>query len=132
MAKYSLAQLKPSAVDMPVTHPVLGDLELTLKVQGGTAPTVRQKSLEAAAWLQTAAKEQKPLELVKLLNTSTDAVNEAAGVAILGWSDDEAMGGPYTPEYAVQLMKNPDMAWLREQVTAFVGKEENFFRRAGE
>jgi hypothetical protein len=130
--KFTLASLRPTAQDMLVTHPTHGVLDFTLKIQGGYTPSVRQKSVETLAWLQSAQKENKPVELANLVKTAETSAAEVAALAIVGWSDDEAMGGPYTPEYAAKLMSDPGLEWLRKQVNTFVSNESNFFRPVGE
>jgi hypothetical protein len=129
--KFTLDQLLPKAVDMPVVHPQLGEIDLTIKVQGQFTSAVKQKSIETLAWLQNASKETKPEELSRLIQAAEGSAAEVAAAAIIGWSDDDALGGPYTPDYATTLMKRGDMAWLREQINKFVSDQNNFFRKAG-
>ena len=128
--KYTLAELLPQSVQMPVTHPTLGTLDLTIKVTGQFSSSAKAKAYEAFAWLQNAQKETDPAKLNTYITKFNDISNESAAAAICGWSDDEALGGAYSPEYALSLMKRPDMEWLRKQVTDFVSEQNNFFRKA--
>lgn len=130
--KFTLAEMLPKAVDMHVIHPVLGELDLTITVRGQYTSAVRQKSIETLAMLQKAQKENEPKELTKLIMSAEDAAAETAAAAITGWSDDEALGGAYTPEYALSLMKRGDMEWLRTQVNKFVSESNNFFLKASD
>ena len=131
MSKFTLADLLPADQDLKLEHPALGVLDFTIKVRPGSAPSVRQKSIETLAWLQSAQKETKPKELAALVTGAEEAAAEAAAEAIVGWSED-APFGEYSKEAALSLMKKPELAWLRTQVNSFVAKEANFFRSAGE
>lgn len=125
----TLKDIQPGPVEMEVNHPTLGKLPLKLTVQGTYAASVKQKSLEAIAVLRGAL-DDSPENLAKKMNKMEDISSETAALAILGWDNDEIMGGKYSPEYAMELMKNPLMGWLREEVNAFVKEQNNFFRQS--
>jgi len=132
MSKFTLKDLAPSAQDMKVVHPVHGELDVTIKIQGQYAPTVRQKSIETLAWIQSAQKETKPDQMADLFSKAERSAAETAAAAIVGWSDDEFFGGAYSKEFALQLMNTPEMEFLRTQVNKFVSDQANFFRPVGE
>jgi len=128
--KYTFAQLLPQVGEMPIIHPAYGDLDCKLKIQGMWVPSVKQKALEAVTWLQKTNKEQTPEDMVKLITKVETISSESAALAVVGWTDDVTMGGPYSPAYASEVLGRPDMGWLRDQVNEFIGDQRNFFRKA--
>lgn len=126
--KYTLAELLPQIGEMPIIHPTLGELNCKVRLQGMHVPSVRAKALEAVSWLQAANKQQTPEEMIETINKVEGVSAESAAAAIVGWTDDDTMGGGYSPDYALSLMKRPDMGWLRDQINTFVGNQKNFFR----
>ena len=48
---------------------------------------------------------------------------------VKGWDEkfNDSMGGPYSPEYVVSLLTNPDYKWIYTQLDAFVAVRKNFF-----
>lgn len=99
-----------------------------LTIQGLGVATVKQKALEANAFIMQAGKADKTEELVKHMLKAEKAAAEMASLAVVGWSDDEYFQGPYTPDYAKEVFSNPRMDWLRSQVNSFVAEQSNFFR----
>jgi hypothetical protein len=58
-------------------------------------------------------------------------VAEQIASCIIGWEgleDDNDVPIPYSKERATELILNPELTYIREQVDAFVAKRSNFFR----
>lgn len=98
-----------------------------LRLQSLNTASIKQKAVEAQAAVMQANKTSNIDEFTKLLLRAEKAAQDMAALAIVGWDNDEVMGGPYTPEYAKQICANPDFDFLRSQVNGFVGDQQNFF-----
>lgn len=55
---------------------------------------------------------------------------EQIAACVVGWTGLEDSNGPipYSHQKAIELMLNPELAFIREQVESFVVKRANFFR----
>lgn len=124
---YTLAELLPHVAEMTVIHPTLGELDCKVRLQGMYVPSVRAKALEAVAILQSAKNNDDPVALVETINRVEAVSAESAANAIVGWTNDITFGGGYSPEYAMSLMKKPEMSWLRDQINKFIGEQKHFF-----
>lgn len=102
--------------------------KLRLQSLTGTA-TLKQKAVEAQAAILQANKTNNVEEFTKLLLRAEKSASEMAALAIVGWDNDDVMGGPYTPDYARQICQNQQMDFLRAQVNSFIGVQENFFAK---
>ncbi len=113
----------------PDGEELFGKDAVKVRLQSLQALPIKQKALEAQALFNSANKTQKTEEFAKLLMGAEKTATDMAALAIVGWSNDEAMGGPYTPEYAKQLLADPRAEFIRKQINEFVGRQENFFVR---
>lgn len=129
--KFVLADVLPKSAEMTVVHPVHGDIGLTITLNGSHDPKVHNKALMAMGYFRVAQDETNPEKLAEVVTKVEDVSAEAAAAAIVGWSDDEIMGGSYSEAYALELMRHPGFGWLKEQINAFVGEKKNFFRIGG-
>lgn len=100
---------------------------VTLTVQSQHHTTIKQKAQEVQAYVHMASKTEDAEVLLKYLRKGEKAAEEIAGIAIVGWNDDEFFGGAFTPDYAKQLVARPDLDWLRMQVNVFLQNNDNFF-----
>lgn len=125
----TLFSIAPTSAEIVLKDNEGVDQPVRIKLQGSHIPAVKSKSLEAIAWLQGAGKTDKPDEMVKAILKAESVAVELAACAIIGWDNDEYMGGTYTPEYALELMKKPELSFVREQINTFVTDKNNFFRK---
>lgn len=129
MTKQTLLSVAPTVAKLRLLDNEGQPLPVTLTVQGIHVPAVKAKSLEATAWLQGAGRTDKTEDFVKSITKAEGAAAEMAAAAIIGWDDDEFMGGTYSPTYALELMRKPELDFVRTQVNQFVANTNNFFRK---
>lgn len=127
MAKTLFDLISPSA-ELQLKGPAGEELPVKLRVQGLNVATIKQKALEANAFLMQAQKTDNVDLLVKTLVKAEKTAGEMAALAIVGWDNDEFMGGPYTPEYCREVLAKPEMEFLRKEVNQFITDQTNFFR----
>jgi hypothetical protein len=125
----SIFDLVKTSAELDLKGPTGEDLGVKVRVQGLSTPTVKQKAVEANAQLMHAGKASDPASFAKLLTQAEKTATEMAGLAVVGWDNDEMMGGPYTPEYAKSLMAKPELEFIRRQVNEFVSEQSNFFSK---
>lgn len=124
----TLADLRPQAIDFSPVHPTYGVLPVKLKIQGQTAPAVKRKQLAATSQLRKLETADTTDDFVKVMMNMDEGTAEVAAAAVVGWDNDELMGGEYTPGYILSLLKQNDFAWLRRQINELVSREAAFFR----
>lgn len=121
-----LESLLPSVTKMSLKHPITKeDTGIVFNLVGQDSKAFRDKARAIAKGM--IGKKQTELDPVAL-----EAENyELCASCIVGWNDEEAFG-PYTPQRAVELMLMDEMAYVREQIEAFIRERSNFFRKPGE
>ena len=126
MSKATLMDLAAKPVDVALTHPVTGeDLGVTVKMVGKNSRRFKDKFYEAIAEASSDAENAKS-------SAERMKAAEARGATliahcIIGWSDDEFFGGMYSAERALEIVSNPETAWVREQLDAAIVDEKRFF-----
>jgi hypothetical protein len=118
----------PDVAKMELIHPVTGATGLYLSILPEDSEVYRKKVAELARRRVKAGSE---LDVVSENELNLELAAELTAASVVGWSNDEAFDGPYSPERAIELMKLDGLAWVREQVAAFRSKRTNFFRTAG-
>lgn len=98
-----------------------------LRLQSLNTAGIKQKAVETQAAIVQADRSGNVDEFTKLLMRAEKSAADMAAMAIVGWDNDDVMGGPYTPEYAKTICANPNMEFIRKQVNVFVGDQKNFF-----
>ena len=127
MAKSLFDLITPSA-KLALKGPGGESLPVTLTLQGLAVATIKQKALEANIFMMQIGKTEDPEKILKHLMKAEQSAAEMAGLAIVGWDNDEYMGEAYTPEYAKKLMKMEQFGFIRKQVNEFINDASNFFR----
>lgn len=122
----SIFDLVRTSAEMDLMGPDGEPLNCKLRLQSLNTANIKQKSVEAQASIMQANKTQNMEEFVKLIMRAEKSAQEIAAMAIVGWDNDEVMGGPYTPDYAKQVCADPRMDFLRAQVNTFIGEQKNF------
>jgi hypothetical protein len=120
----SLADLMPQATKMELVHPTRGPLGIYLEVIGQDSKPFRD--LGKRLMKARLGKKDGPVDVDQLEKDNA----ELAAACIVGWTDDQAFDGPYSPARAIELMAMPELSWIREEVEAFVRERSNFFLKA--
>lgn len=122
----TIADLFPVPVDLELKHPVSGEsLGVMLKVVGPDSTEFRDaRNAFIKKFPVDGAKTPDAVELQK----ENDAILASM---IVGWSNDEFFGNPFSKDVALGLMTNPGLNWLKQQIGEFTDKRSNFFRTGG-
>jgi hypothetical protein len=125
-----LQSLLPNVAKLEVIHPTLGATGIILTLLGPDSKQVREK-VKGIIRLNVGKKE--------ITGADVDAVekqgNELVATAIVGWTgieDDNGKEIPYTPEKALELINDPGLAFMKEQIDVFINERKHFFRPASE
>ena len=127
MAKLILADLEATSVQMEVAHPTLGPQGVFLEVVGPDNPQFRSLRDSFLKRRLAMGDSYKPD-----FDEAIKQHNELLLTCVVGWSDDEFFGGPFSKEKMLDILRNTKLAWLREQLDEFTNSRNNFFRRDGE
>lgn len=115
--------------NLELVHPVTGEpLGVTLKIQPKEAPVIKKKMLEAHQYLRSGAGAEDPKKATEFILRAEALATEIAAEAIIGWDNDEVMGGEYSPAFVKQLLADPRAQFIRLQVNQALAKEELFFQ----
>jgi hypothetical protein len=120
--KMKLSDLMPTSAQMELVHPTKGKLGVFLSIVGQDSKQYREVS--KVLMRDRLANKEKVIDVDKVEQDNATLIASC----IVGWSDDEALGGPYTPQRATELMMMPELSWIREEVQAFITERSNFFQ----
>jgi hypothetical protein len=118
----------PDVAKMELIHPVKGATGIFLSILPEDSEGYRKKVAELA---RRRVKAGTDLDVVTENELNLELAHELTAASIVGWSDDDAFDGSYSPERAIELMKHDGLAWIREQIIAFRTNRSHFFRTAG-
>lgn len=123
----SIFDLVRTSAELELLGPDGAPTGCKIRLQSLNTAGIKQKAVETQAAIVQADKTQNIEEFTKLLMRAERSACEMAAMAIVGWDNDEVMGGPYTPEYAKAICSNASMEFLRKQINQFIGEQKNFF-----
>ena len=124
MTKYNLSDLDAISVLMEIKHPKTDEpIGVFIELTGPDSPTFRNLSKQQTA-RRLAKGEKAKVDLDELTNNN----DELIASCIVGWSDEDFFLAPYSKQAALDLVKNPQRAWLRRQIDEFTDERKNFFR----
>ena len=117
-----LSDLLPIAAEIDVLHPVTGTpVGAKLQVVGRDSAQFRKTRNEIF--------QRRSLRSSAITVEDIAAENdELIAACIVGWSPEEFFEGPWSPEAATAVIRNPGYSWLAQQIDAFSEKNANFFR----
>lgn len=124
-----LTALLPNVAKMELTHPTLGATGITLSLIGQDTKVFRDKAKIIAKSMVGKTSKDIDIDVMERQNL------ELAASCIVGWTgiqDDDGNELPYSPDKAFELMTDPGLRFLREQVEEFIAERKNFFRVSGE
>jgi hypothetical protein len=123
MSNIKLLDLEAVSVPMELNHPTKGLLGVTLEVLGPDSPEYR--NLRNNFLKRRIAQGEK---VTIDIDEVTEQNNELLATCVVGWSDDEMFGGPFSKEKMIEILKNIKLSWLRDQLSEFTDERKNFFR----
>ena len=118
-----LANLFPNRQSLTVIHPITGETDWILTIVGIDSAEFN-KSMSVKAQRLIDGKGAQSIE-----ERQKDAA-ELVAACIVGWTGLSSNGVqiPYSPEKALELISDPSLSWVKEQVETFVNTRANFFR----
>jgi hypothetical protein len=122
--KFTLADLDAISVQMEIKHPKTDEpTGVFIELIGPDSADFRNLS-KVQATKRLAKGDKAPVNLEELTNDNDNLI----ATCIVGWTDEDFFGMPYSKQAALDLMKNPQRAWLRRQIDEFTDERKNFFR----
>lgn len=124
MTSFTLADLDAISVPMEIRHPKTDEpIGVFIEVLGPDSAEFRNLSKIQTA-RRLAKGEKAKIDLDELARDN----DELLATCVVGWSDDNFFGQPYSRQAVLELFKNPQRAWLRKQIDEFTDDRKNFFR----
>jgi hypothetical protein len=128
--------LRAKTTKIELEHPTEGKCGWVLELHGFDSKVVRDKIKDIAALAaekEAAAKDAGTAVTVRERMDADEWSNaDIVAAAIAGWNDAFAEAdpdiGPFSPAKATEMMRDPSISWVREQVEACLRKRANFFR----
>lgn len=116
-----LKNLLPTVADLKIKLPNGEDTGITFKIVGEDSAQYRKGAKTVAQMFYT---DERPSP-----DAHERANNELFAGCVVGWSGIEQDGQPlpYSPEKALELLSNPQLTYVRQQVEGFVQKRAEFF-----
>ena len=118
-----IASLFPIAQDLPIHLPDGSATDIVFKVVGQDSKQFHEVARRHFQAL-VEAKEKPSIDKQAQDNA------ELLAATVVGWDNLTSNGEPipYSREKAIELLANPELSFLREQVEAYVTKRTHFFR----
>lgn len=112
--------------DLELLNPTTKEgLGVTITIVGKNSRQFKDKFYEVVDRAQQAGQDKKTQ--AEKLKAAEEQSAELIANCIIGWSDDEFFGGEYTFERAYELVNDPTLSWVREQIDAAIVEESHFF-----
>jgi len=123
--------LRAKTTKLELDHPTEGKFGWEFEILGFDSAAVRTAIKQIAA-SRAERTEGKTLTTLERMNQDEQDNADIAASAISGWNAEFAEAdetiGPFSKEKAIELMRDVELAWIREQVEACLRKRANFFR----
>ena len=97
---------------------------LTIKVVGIDSKQFRDAEKKTLPYFNKTKGDLSPEDLAALTEINKDMVISL----IVGWENDDAFGGEFTPELARSIFEQEHAKVVLDQVEAFAKERANFFR----
>lgn len=120
-----LSSLKPSVAQLKLINAQGEATDVVLNLIGQDTKPFRDKARAIAKGMVGKTAKDVDLDILEKHNT------ELAATCLVGWvglQDDEGNDIIYTPQAALELMNDPELAFIKEQVEEFIAERKNFFR----
>ena len=122
----TLADLKPCSAKLELLHPSNPEHNVFVDVVGYDSKQFRDLGKRIAKEDLDKGPDNKLVDVDVIEKRNAESV----ATFIVGW--DEEVFGPFTQVKAIDLMLDPELSWIKEQVGAFISKRSNFFRKSSE
>jgi hypothetical protein len=117
----TLDDFKPHATQIQLDHPSLGLVDVYLSIVGQDSVQYRTESKRLMKERLVDTSKKTDVDKLELDNA------RLAACVIVGWTED--VFGPFSTEAAVDIMKDPEFSWIREQVERATQDRALFFRK---
>lgn len=116
---------KPIKVELkhPTTDEALG---VFVTIVGKNSRRFKDRFYQSVAEAQAEPKELPNGE--KMLAAERRGA-ELIATCIIGWDNQEFFGGEYTPERAMDLVVQPELSWVKDQVEVAILDSDRFFSK---
>lgn len=120
MSKMTLNDLRPTTKKIELIHPTQGNTGIYVELVGQDSKAFRERSKALMKQRLAEGKDAK-IDVDQLEKDNADL----AATCVVGW--DEEVFGPFSKEKAREIMGDPELTWIREQVEEAVKERTNFF-----
>ena len=123
--KLTLQQLAAKSIEVELKHPVTNvGLGVTVRIVGKNSRQFKDQFYQTVAQAQKDSKEAPSADRLKLAEQrSVDLI----AACIVGWDDEEFFGGPYSQEKALEIIGQPELSWVKDQLEQAIVEDSSFF-----
>lgn len=119
-----LNNLRPQVTEMEIQDPAGNPTGVVFSLIGKDTKQFRDKFKSIVK--TNTAKKTKEVDLDSLEEQNA----ELLATSIVGWKGltEGGVEVPYSPDKALSIIKDPELAFIKEQVEEFIQDRKNFFR----
>lgn len=128
MTKITLNDLKAKPFKLELQHPTTKQpLGVFIDIVGKNSKQFKDKFYDVVEQTQVKGKDERTtVEKMKLAEQQSIVL---VATCIVGWEDEEFFGGAYSPERAFEIVSDPTLAWVKDQIDSAVVEESHFFTK---
>ena len=125
--KLTLNDLKAKPFSLELKHPITKEgLGVKIDIVGKNSKAFKEKFYDVVEATQGKfGKDQSQAEKLKVADQCS---TELVAACIVGWTDTEFFGGEYSPELALEIVKNPELSWVKDQIDSAITEDSYFFQ----
>lgn len=120
----NIADLFATAAELELTDYQGTPTGIKLKLVGRDSAQFKEASKRMIPYADRKVTEMSQEELT----TSNRLKLEMITSCVVGWNNDEVMGGAYSVELANEVLTKPEASFILDQIAAFLVVRDNFFR----
>lgn len=115
----SILNIKAENAQLELRHPITDE---------PLGATVLLAGTDSKEFYNAVKVQQKQNKSTDDLDAQRRQWNEVLASCIKGWSPDEEFEGAFTKERALEILSEPELGWMREQIDKFIAKRGNFIK----
>lgn len=115
-------------IQLELKHPVSGEgLGVKVTIVGKNSRQFKSKFYDIVEASQREGADKK--SSVEKMRVAEKQSAELIAICMLGWSDDEFFGGEFSTEKALEIVGQPELSWVKDQIDAAIVEEGIFFQK---
>lgn len=126
MKKITLNDLKAKPFKLELQHPITKEaLGVFVEIVGKNSKRFKDKFYDIVQETQVKSKEERTQ--VERMRIAEKQSIELVAACIVGWEDEEFFGGPFSLDRALEIVADPELTWVKDQIDAAIVEESHFF-----